>query len=285
MRYLITLFCLFVAVWAQAGSPVWKVSQGDSHLYIAGTVHLLSQQDYPLPTAFDNAYKQAEILVFETDLERLRQPSFAAQLQQQTRLADGVTIFNYLEADTAAQLRQHFKARGLPESQLAQLKAGMLSITLSLFELQRLGMAGMGVDEYFYQRAVADQKETFGLETPQHQLRFIADLGAGNEDALIRYTLDDLKRIPLSMMVLKQAWRTGDQKGLAQASLTPWVEHFPKIYRDLLVKRNQAWLPQIEQYLDSKPVELVLVGAMHLVGKDGLLAALQAGGYQIENLN
>lgn len=56
------------------------------------------------------------------------------------------------------------------------------------------------------------------------------------------------------------------------------------MHEDLIVKRNQAWLPQIETMLDSEPVEFVLVGVAHLSGEDGLLAELQMRGCAIEQV-
>ena len=51
-----------------------------------------------------------------------------------------------------------------------------------------------------------------------------------------------------------------------------------------MVERNNAWMPQIEALLTTEEVEFVLVGALHLVGDDGLLAQLSAKGYRVERL-
>jgi len=37
--------------------------------------------------------------------------------------------------------------------------------------------------------------------------------------------------------------------------------------------------------LEDDTVEFILVGALHLVGKDGLLDQLEANGYSVERLN
>ena len=66
--------------------------------------------------------------------------------------------------------------------------------------------------------------------------------------------------------------------------ITPLLKDFPDIYQSLLVDRNNNWLPQIEAMFDSKDTEFVLVGALHLVGKDGLLQRLEAAGYKVTQL-
>ena len=40
-----------------AETSLWKVSHEDRHLFIAGTVHILGEADYPLPDAFNEAYE------------------------------------------------------------------------------------------------------------------------------------------------------------------------------------------------------------------------------------
>ena len=58
----------------------------------------------------------------------------------------------------------------------------------------------------------------------------------------------------------------------------------PVIYERLLVERNRNWLPQIEALFARRTPALVVVGAAHLVGPDGLLKMLQGKGYAIEQL-
>ena len=53
----------FSAATVEAGSPVWKVSKGSNYLYVGGTVHILSETDYPLPYAFELAYQRLAALV------------------------------------------------------------------------------------------------------------------------------------------------------------------------------------------------------------------------------
>ena len=59
---------------------------------------------------------------------------------------------------------------------------------------------------------------------------------------------------------------------------------FPKLYQQLIVDRNQAWLPEIEKMIADDPIELILVGTLHLTGKDGLPAQLKKRGYKVKKL-
>lgn len=47
---------------------VWSVSDGDNTVYLAGSVHLLREADYPLSPVYDEVYADSEEVVMEIDL-------------------------------------------------------------------------------------------------------------------------------------------------------------------------------------------------------------------------
>lgn len=265
--------------------PVWKVSQGQNTLYLGGTIHLLAPSDYPLPTVFDQAYQSADVLVFEVDTGAMKTQDFQRLMLQRSTYRNGESLETTLAPATYKALKDFLHAQGGDVTTVQQFKPGMLSILLTLDALQRLGQAGQGVDEYFDHKAQADKKQRLFLETLEQQLSFLADMGQGREDSLILHTLDEIQELPDMIAKLKAAWRTGDNRALADVALTPWKSAFPEIYQTLLVERNQQWLPRLESMLTTAETEYVLVGALHLVGSDGVLEMLKAKGYQIEKLN
>jgi uncharacterized protein YbaP (TraB family) len=59
----------------------------------------------------------------------------------------------------------------------------------------------------------------------------------------------------------------------------------PGLYDALLKRRNLAWADRLAQELaDGSGVELVNVGALHMVGDDGLPALLAARGFTVERV-
>ncbi len=281
---LLSLFVLFSIHFAQAGSPVWKVSKGNKHLFIGGTIHVLSQADYPLPLSFEKAYSQSSQVVFETDIRKLKSPEFQKTLMQRVIYSDGRTLQQVLNAETYRALEEFFSSRGVPMANLVKFKPGMISITVTMMELQRLGLVGAGVDEFYNLRAINDQKEMGQLETAKEQLELIATMGDGRENELINYTLRDVKELPLLMKSLKELWRRGDMEKLEKLILEPFRQDFPKVYYNFLVHRNNGWMPQIEAMLETEDTEFVLVGTLHLVGEDGVIERLVSKGYEVEML-
>lgn len=283
MLLCITVVVLLVATSAaQADSPVWKITRGDRHLYLGGTIHVLSKADFPLPAAFENAYRAAAVIVFETDLRELQTPEFQQALVRQTTYPAGSDLTQFLQEATRQRLAQFLATRGISMDNLVKFKAGMVSITLTMIELQRLGVAGSGVDAFFSQRASDDRKKIESLESAEQQVAFIAAMGEGREDEMIAYTLREIENLPALLQTMKEAWRAGDNARLEAVALKPMDTDFPDLTDRLLADRNKAWLPKIEAMLETEAVELILVGALHLAGEDGLLALLKARGYTVE---
>lgn len=269
---------------AYSQSSVWKVEIDDHQLFLGGTVHVLSAADYPLPEQFDRAYNNSNTVILEADIEQLNSPEFQQLVLSQMIYTDGTNLRNLLSDETYAKLEAFCAKRGIPASSLMMFKPGMVSMTLTLLELQRLGLMGAGVDAHFSARAKQDGKHLGKLETVEQQLSFLAAMGQDREDELISYTLRDIEKIQALLESIKAAWRSGDLDALDQTTLKPLKEEFPDLYRVLLVSRNETWLPMIEEMLYSDPIELVLVGALHLVGDQGLLQQLTDRGYSVSRL-
>ena len=280
---LLFVFFFFAANLAFAKSPVWKITKGGQHLFIGGTVHLLSQSDYPLPSSFDMAYKNSDILVLETDLQKFSAPEFQQKLLGKTMYGDDQNVTDFLKPETVQKLKGYLASRGIPLQNVQKFKVGMLAMTLTVVEFQRLGLAGQGVDEFFNLMALKEKKIGY-LETVDEQLDFISRMGEGSENEFLEYTLDDIENLSPTLDSIKKAWRNGDIAGLEEIALDSWEKRFPEVYEMLVLDRNNAWVPKIEQMLKTEEVELVLFGAVHLVGDDGILAQLKKHGYKIENL-
>ena len=271
------------SVTAGAAAPVWKVSDGDKHLFIGGTIHVLAAADYPLPPSFDSTYSQSELLVLEVDLHSAKGAGMAAFLGAGLLWPNGETLQQKVSADTWRQFEAAMQARSLPAATFNLYKPGGLIMALLPAELMRFGVGTAGVDSHYATRAGSDQKPVVGLETLDQQLDMIRGLGIGNEDRFIRYFIRDLDNLQQQFEQMRSDWRRGDMQALAEsANLDEMELEFPRIYQAMLVQRNNAWMPKIKQMLETDEVELVLVGALHLVGRHGVLQQLSAAGYQIQ---
>jgi len=267
--------------WAK--SSVWKVSKGDDHIFIGGTVHLLPPSEFPLPKEFDQAYKNSDSIVLETKLPDASDTAFQINMMQQMSYSNGKTISDYLSKNTHQQLSQYVSELGADLVMFQSFKPGFLVTMLTMLEVQRAGLAGEGVDVFYSNKANKDNKPIAYFESAEFQMNMIANMGKGNEDKFIKSNLEQMRDFKNIFTGLLGAWRSGNDKQLNKLAITPMKED-PKTLKIMLTDRNKNWVKDINKMFTDKDREFVLVGVAHLVGEKSVLALLKAKGYQIEQI-
>ena len=278
-------FCAVISATATAQTSVWQVSKGDSKLYIAGTVHMLPPNQFPLPDAFSQSYQRSEKVFFEADIRELETAKGAQLLMRHARYQDERNLKQVLSASTYQQLEQAAASLGISLKTLNSFKPDFVLLNLMQVAMQRAGMAGEGVDSYFLQQALSDNKTLGFLETTEQQLSLLLNASESQEDEFVKQNLAQFHQLEQQLNDIIAAWRSGDTSALAKLAMaftdTPEGKQF---YDTLLVQRNKNWLPHIVQMLETPEVEMVLVGALHLAGEHNVLQLLQQNGYSITQL-
>ncbi|EGM78413.1 hypothetical protein Rhein_1398 [Rheinheimera sp. A13L] len=261
---------------------VWKVSKGKQLFYLAGSVHMLSARDYPLPPEYLLALQQSETLVLETDLEQLSSPSGIQQMIALNSYPSGENLLQHLSAPLAKQLADYCRVHKIPLEQITRFKPAFAAIMLTTTQLQAQGATAPGVDAFLQDEAKKSGKKIAGLETMQQHLDVITELNSSGAETLIKSTMDDLKDSSEDFDAMRKAWRSGDLAQLDHLYLDD-LKNYPAIYQTLIVKRNNAWVKLLVAEPKAKPV-FVVVGALHLAGEQGLIQQLTQQGYQITPL-
>lgn len=276
-------FLMLLALVNAHAAPVFKVSKNGDTVFIGGTFHLLTEKDYPLPEAFESAYQQANELYFETNIGEIDKPAFHQKALKVMLYSNGQTLDKGLNKNTYARFVEYATSRQIDPMQLNALNPTGVMLTISILELQARGFVAQGVDKYYYDKARQDNKNIGWFETPDEQLAIIDGFDTDDPNALINYTLDDIENFDASVTQLHDSWRQGDMDTLAMLGIEGFDE-YPELYDLILVARNNNWMKAIEAMFDDEGTELVLVGALHLPGKDGVLTQLQNKGYTVEKL-
>ena len=270
-----------------AKSAVWKVSKEGDYFYLGGTFHILSAADHPLPEEFAQAYADASEIIFESDIKAASSPEFGQKMMGSMMFSDERTLASELKPETYSQLEAFMAERQMPIEAFAQFQPWGVSLILVMQEYAALGMTPeYGVETYFDQLATQDEKAVESLETVDQQLEFLSSLAQIDPDMNVNYTLRDLDKAAGYIKDLKAGWRTGDLALLENnESVVQMKEEYPVIYETLLVTRNENWMKQLVTLFDDNAIEIVLVGALHLVGEDGLINQLRLQGFDVEQLD
>lgn len=275
--------CVLLASSAFAETSLYEISKGEHKIFLGGTIHVLRNSDYPLPVEFEQAYARAQILVLETDLQKSNSSEFSQRFAETFMYHNGENLAQDLQPKLWQALQAYADKSQFPLGQMNMFKAVFVSLSISLAEMQKRGYGlGQGVDMYFFQKANQAQKPVQELESTDDILQHMQALADLDANQVISAALRDVKKMDEALGVALRYWRAGELEKLDKALATDMRKETPAVYQRLLVDRNNAWLPKIEKLITTKETELILVGALHLSGKEGLLNQLKARGYVIK---
>jgi uncharacterized protein YbaP (TraB family) len=269
---------------AQTGrSFLWRVASGTGVLYLAGSVHALGADAYPLPDAYQRAFDASDTLVEELDLN---QDLLAAAPLMLTKgvYTDGRTFETVVSKETVSLVQARLKGTPLSLELIQSMKPWMVMLMVSAMQVQLAGLdPSLGLDKHFFDKAVSGKKTIIGLETAEFQIDSFDKMPEAVQEQLLRATLSELDTAQKELGSIVGAWKRGDAVALERMLLSGF-QKYPGAYNSLLVERNRNWMPQLEKCLARTKPCFVVVGAAHLVGPDGLLRMLQQRGYRLEQM-
>jgi uncharacterized protein YbaP (TraB family) len=167
---------------------------------------------------------------------------------------------------------------------LKLMKPWMVALMIEAMEWQKAGLdPELGLDKHFYDEAKNDSKGIQGLETADDQLSIFDTMTMDQQDHMLAQTIKDIDTEQAEMSKMMAAWKAGDVASVERVVLKGLKED-PVLYQRLLVGRNKNWMPKIEALFARRGHALLVVGAAHLVGPDGLVAMLKAKGYAVEQM-
>ncbi len=285
LAVLLTAFATATADSTATPVTMWKAHGTDNTVYLLGSIHLLREQDHPLPAAIDAAYRDADVLFMEIDMDDLdpvaAQTAFTTHgvLRDGTRLRDLMGAADFERAVAAAEKLD------IPLHLLDRTEPWYAALTVEILSLSRIGYdARWGVESHMMAKAAADGKPIEGFETLQEQVAFLDGLSLPAQRQLLLSTLEEGSRRSDLMDGMIAAWRNGDT-AFMEAEMLNSLAEFDELYRTIVTDRNSRWVERIQSLLNDEQDYLVIVGALHLIGADGVPRQLRELGVSIEQLS
>jgi uncharacterized protein len=280
----IAILSLAAAHVADAKTFGWKATGKGGVVYLIGSIHVMTPDFYPLSPALEAAFKDSDLLVEEVDMAEMLDPMAQMRILSRGMLPGDQSLDKLLSPATLALVRKATGDLGAAGGPLMRFKPWMLAVALQGLELAKAGFdPELGLDKHFYDLAKEAGKSVQGLETADYQISVFDGMTMEQQDRMLAQTIKELQTELASVGKLADAWKAGDAltvERIVQAEL----KAEPLIYQRLLVDRNKNWLPKIEALFGRQGRALVVVGAAHLVGTDGVIAMLRAKGYTVEQL-
>jgi len=260
---------------------LWSIQTANNTIFLLGSLHISPADIYPLPEVIERAYEKCSKIIFEADIEAVNDPSFQAKVMTLAVYPEGDNLEDNVSAQTFNLLKKRADAAGIPIQQLSRLKPFFCGLSLASIEFLKLGFdPANGIDMYFFNKAKEDGKEMLKFETVEFQLNLMTQMTRKQEELMLRQTLKDLEVIEKDAANLVKYWKNGDVKKL-DSFITASLKDFPELYDRWFTSRNKRWLAEIKKLIGKNENVFIVVGAGHLVGKDGLVELLRKQNYNI----
>ncbi|MGP8306517.1 TraB/GumN family protein [Vibrio sp. YIC-376] len=276
MTVVSSFMVIFTSFSSYAEPQYWLAKKGATEYMIIGSVHVGDKSMYPLPKALTEYLEQSSGLIIEADV---RNTSDSAYPPVSTRTKD---VLDKLQ-------RQHLidiaRDLGIAEAQLLNAPPWNTALMIQLGLVNKLGyVADEGVDMHLISLAEKENIPIVSLESVQFQI----DLITGQPDEGKEMLLSSINEYDAGEELVEcliESWKNGDGSMLEEASLTDKAtEDFNEAF---LYARNRDWAKKLDtgSILPQKQaLYTVVVGSLHLVGKDNLIDLLAKRGFEITPL-
>ncbi|VAV97263.1 hypothetical protein MNBD_ALPHA05-1100 [hydrothermal vent metagenome] len=270
---------------SQATPAMWRVTDADSEFTLLGTFHFLPPELQWRSTAFNDAFRHADVVYFEVDAEAPgAQATTVRIMMTQGFNPQGALLSDMLEPGDVRKLQDISKSLSLRFAALNPMRPWQAFLTLSVQLIVQQGFdPGSGVDSILLPEARTLGKEVRFFETLGQQLELFTGLEPKVEKALLVLTINDWDEEVAAFDRLFTAWRTGDADFIDEVMNTSMHKKVPEVFQRLIVERNKAWATEITRVMkEGGGNGFVAVGAGHLVGGDySVPALLAAEGFEV----
>lgn len=287
VTFFLSIFLFLPSLSAQetTGAPskscLWKIESEKNTVYLLGSIHVLRKANYPLKKPIEDAFDDVRRVVFEIHLDSAEMMSTQMMILSKGMFDDDMNLQNSIDSTTYDRMRMKFEDFGISLGQMNRFKPWFAALTLTTLTMQKLGFDPMyGIDRYFFQKAKQTGKKISALETVGDQIQLLDELSKMNPKDLILQTLTELDFLGKEIDALVASWESGDTRNLENMVLRSFRE-YPEIYCKFIFQRNMEWLPKIQYFFTLEENVLVIVGAGHLLGEEGLISSLRQEGYTV----
>jgi len=268
---------------AQIRPAMWVIKDADSTLYLLGSIHVMTPETPWLTPAIQSRFDSAQEVWFE--IPDLDDKATAGAIAQKYMFDPKGDMTSGLTPEELARVDDLLKPMGVNAAALKAMRKWAVGLIITMQEVNQLGYAtDTGVDVTLLKQARETGKGVHGFETMESQMQALVPETEADELTALRATLTDIETMPQDLGALFTAWKQGDTEALTRLMIDKMQAEDPKSYQRLIVERNAAWEPQIEQILAGKGTVFITVGAGHLVGPDSVIAMLKQHGIQAERV-
>jgi uncharacterized protein YbaP (TraB family) len=262
----------------------WKATSPTTEVYLFGSIHLGKKDFYPLAKEIEGAFDRSKFLVLEADETKYTPEELQTLIMENALYPPTDSLSKHATPETIKALG----TLGYPAEAIEKMKPWFLAIMVSAVSIQKLGFTKeFGIDTHFSKEAKEKAKEILELESMGYQIQLLSGFSPELQLKFLESTLDESERTKERMDAMVTAWSKGDSATLEDEMIKKPLAKRPaqtEIFAKMIDERNAGMAKKIGDYLKTKDVHFVVVGAAHLVGEKGVVKLLEKQGIKVEQV-
>ena len=260
----------------ETSSLLWEITGKDivKPSYLFGTIHMLPEDQYFFSEKMKSSLNSADVLAMEVDMN----VSLADQMKMagEMIMPDGKTWKDYMtEEEYSAVMSAFVDSLGMKEKKIEKYSKIRPIYVSGIILTELLGKVKM-YEKELTSLAKKEKKTIIGLETLQEQMEIVGSIPLEDQIEDLKSSTAGMIRDYNEMLAAYTSQNLADLEKVGNES-----EGFDKMEAKLLTERNERWVKTIQEQL-AKTSTFYAVGALHLVGEEGLINQLQEAGYSVK---
>ncbi len=267
---------------ASNGQPSW----------LLGTIHLSDDRVTTLSPAVRQAIKSAQAVALEVAniADKAEMTKQAMSDPSIILLPSGESLWDQMDSAAAGTVEKQLAAVGIAKEQAAPLQPWLLATMLSVSPCiaQRAAKGHPGVDQVVAEQAGEAGKKIVGLETVKEQLGAMSSMSMKAQTAFLVSSVKLYPQIDDYMETMVQAYLNRhitallpfQAAHLKSATADQDAAAMNEFIDKLVVRRNHTMAERAKPHLEQGGI-VIAVGALHLPGKEGLVALIRQQGFKV----
>lgn len=275
---------------------LYEVTDKDGDkIWLFGSIHIGSEDFYPLPDYVTDAFEQSEGLAVEANVVAFEQ-DYTAQSEALLIFAygDGTTVSDHISEDVYEDAVEILEENNSYNFVMDYYNASLWANQIDNFLYQNIeaDIKG-GIDRHFINSAMESDKEILEIESAEFQYGMLSDFSEELQEYLLKgsiesYNNPDLVKTQLETM--QNCWLYGREKLLLAMCIPQEFENdeegklLAEYSKKVITDRNIAMTDFAEQALENGDELFICVGAAHVLGEDAMADLLEERGYTVRKI-
>lgn len=282
----------------KATPAMWKVTDPETGnvLYMLGTMHMITEDTFPLPDYIMNVYDKCDGVAVEVDTsEILGDMNKLQDFYSKLVYTDGTTVKDHISDETYEKLKKYMTDNYMYNEVMDSYTAGYWASQVEAVSVTSIKKVDVnGVDARFIEMAHKDSKEVISIENIDIQVDALTAASDELADYMISGTIDKALDMPTYTKEFAEEydkWASGDIDALdfeseADEELPSELEDDFAEYADIMLyNRNGGMAEKAEEFLKNGKNYFFMVGAAHFAGDKGVDDILESKGYKVERVS